>query len=64
MPGIKTPSFPFGGAMLTGLRIQRSPLRLEYFVSITTLEMMEQRVGICKVRFHIDIAKYCFTMLT
>jgi hypothetical protein len=29
MPGVNTPSFPFGGAMLTGLRIRCSPLRLE-----------------------------------
>jgi hypothetical protein len=25
MPGVKIPSFPFGGAMLTGLRIQFPP---------------------------------------
>jgi hypothetical protein len=29
IPGVSTPSFPFGGATLTGLRIRFPPVRLE-----------------------------------
>jgi hypothetical protein len=42
IPGISTPSFPFGGAILAGLRIQFPP---DYFCRIS---MMRHPAAFCK----------------
>jgi hypothetical protein len=47
IPGVSTPSFPFGGATLTGLRIRFPPVRFEIIDEDEDIESREKLRVIC-----------------
>jgi hypothetical protein len=58
IPGVSTPSFPFGGATLTGLRIRFLPVRLEVVKKAAAAPLVASRSATRAPRSFLSVARF------